>query len=142
MWLVWVHTDVFCFIYRCYCVHANVRCARMVPGLVRLICASICAMVSGFGSFDSIGRILMVSTLSSTISMSHPVLGMSVHMLDLFSWFPQPFSSSERCLAFRLGESGGLPLFRGVLTLFGVFAGLFTSVSTPGMSECPFNTPA
>ncbi|KIM50377.1 hypothetical protein SCLCIDRAFT_34348 [Scleroderma citrinum Foug A] len=54
--------------------------------------------------------------------MSHPVLGMSMHMLNLFSWFPQPFSSSERCLAFRLG--------------------LFTSVSTPGMSECPFNTPA
>ena len=86
------------------------------------------SIVSGFGSFDSIGCMLMVSTSSSAISMSHPMLGVSIHMLDLFARFPQPFGSSERCLALRLGESGGLPLFRGVLTLFGAFAGLYASV--------------
>ena len=65
-------------------------------------------MVSGFGGFDSIRRILMVSASCLAVSTSYPALGMSMYMLDLSAWFPQPFGLSGRPLAALSGEFGQL----------------------------------
>ena len=48
-------------------------------------------MISGFGDFDCIGCILMISTLSLAISMSYPMLGMSKCASDLCAWPLRPF---------------------------------------------------
>ena len=63
-------------------------------------------MVSGFGGFDFIGRILMVSASPLAVSTSYPALGMSMYTLDLSAWFPQPFGLSGRPLAALSGEFG------------------------------------
>ena len=95
--------------------------------------------VSGSGGFDSIGRILMVSTLSSAVSMSYPALGMSMYMLDLSAWFPQPFSLSGRPLAALSGEFGRFCSFRLVLMVSTSSGGVSVSFAMLCMPVCTFD---
>ena len=96
-------------------------------------------MVSGFGGFNSIGRILMVSASSLAVSASYPALGMSMYMLDLSAWFPQPFGLSGRPLAALSGEFGRFCSFRLVLTVSASSGGVPVSFSILCKPVCTFD---
>ncbi|KIM53487.1 hypothetical protein SCLCIDRAFT_1222707 [Scleroderma citrinum Foug A] len=87
---------------------------RVVPGLVRFICAAICAYA--------------ISTL-------YPALGMSMYTLDLSAWFLQPFGLSGRPLAALSGVSVSFAMLCMPVCTFDMsewFPQLF------GSSECRF----
>ncbi|KIM70845.1 hypothetical protein SCLCIDRAFT_1207018 [Scleroderma citrinum Foug A] len=79
--------------FGCYRARAHVQHARVVPGPVCFICTAICIYA---------------------VSTSYPALGMSMYMLDLSAWFPQPFSLSRRPLA---ALSGGVSVSFAMLCM-------------------------
>ena len=112
---------------------------RVVPGLVRFICAAICAYGKWIWRFDPIACILMVSASSLAISTLYPALGMSMYMLDLSAWFLQPFGLSGRPLAALSGEFGCFCSFRLLLTVSTSSGGVSVSFAMLCMPVCTFD---
>ena len=87
------------------------QCLRRVSAAVGLFVQAFVPMVSGFGHFDPIRCILMISCVFVVISIAFPMLCASVHSLDPSVWSAMPFGLSERCFAVAIGESGGFDFF-------------------------------
>ncbi|KIM62390.1 hypothetical protein SCLCIDRAFT_1215251, partial [Scleroderma citrinum Foug A] len=80
--------------------------------------------------------ILFAQPFTYAVSTSYPALGMSMYMLDLSAWFPQPFGLSGRPLA---ALSGGVSVLFAILcTPVCTFDMSKWSPQLFGLSECRF----
>ena len=70
----------------------------------------------------------MCSVSFAAVCMPIPMLCTSVCTLGPSVWSPQLFGLSGVRFAAPIGKSGGFVRFQGILTISGIFAGLFAFV--------------
>ena len=108
------------------------------PQLFSVSASRFAASIGKLCNFSFVQCILMLLASFLAIFVSYTMLCPSVGPFYASAWSLR-HSVSSICLTVSIGESSSFPLFRCILTFFGVFVVLFTSSSMCGKSQFPLD---